>query len=264
MELNRISTCTYPLRERSAEEALRIVAEAGFKKVDLWGRMPHFSPDPDECNLDDLLELSRKFGVRIANLGTYPGAKFASDDEKEREKALAEMKATIDAAAKLGARSIRFSPGRGEDAAIIEKIVPLCRESAEYAEQRGIYLGMENHKGSIAVNPRLCVRLCEAVGSGYLGVLYEPCNLHHARVDYKEAFDIFRDYIVHIHVKDGRWDGENFTRTMLGEGEVDIRWVVEKMESIDYDGDYALEYEICDLVPIEEGLPKWLQYFRNL
>jgi len=36
------------------------------------------------------------------------------------------------------------------------------------------------------------------------------------------------------------------------------------MEATGYEGDYALEYEICDLEPIETGLTRWVGYFAGL
>jgi len=264
MNLDRVSTCSYPLREKDVDYALKVIAEAGFKKVDLWGRMPHFSPRKEECNPQDLMATAKRHGVKIANLGTYPGAGFSSDLEQEREAALQEMFLTIDVATAMGCRSIRVMPGRGEDKAIVEKIAPYMRKSAQYAERKGIYLGMENHKGSIAGFPDLCVALCEKVSSKHFGVLYEPCNLMHGGVDYKKAFEIFSQYITHMHLKDGKWEGGKFQRTMLGEGQVDARWVVEQLDRIGYQGDFALEYEICDLVPIEQGLRKWLEYFLKI
>ena len=262
MDESRISACTYALRERDVEHALQVVADSGLKKVDLWGRMPHFSEDPDECNLDELMALSDRLGLRIANLGTYPGSNFSSSNEEERAAELAKMKATIDAAAKLGARSIRVTPGAGEGPAIIEPVAPLMAESAAYAEERGVCLGMENHGGSIAGNPELAKALCEAVASPYFGVLYEPCNLLAAGVDYRQAFEALADHIVHMHLKDGKWGEDGFARCHLGEGDVDPVWVVQALASIGYEGDYALEYEIPEIEPIESGLPKWVEYFR--
>jgi len=93
--------------------------------------------------------------------------------------------------------------------------------------------------------------------------LYEPCNLLHGGVDYKGVFDRFAPWITHVHVKDGRSEDGKFVRTHLGDGEVDIGWVVENLERIGYEGDYALEYEICDIEPIESGLPRWLDYFKQ-
>ena len=134
------------------------------------------------------------------------------------------------------------------------------RVSARYAEERGVFLGMENHKGSIAGNPDWCVELCEAVGSKHFGVLYEPCNLLHAGVDYRNALATFGEWVTHVHVKDGRVRDGGFERCHLGEGDVDAKWVFDNVEALGYTGDYALEYEICDLEPIETGLKKWLDY----
>ncbi|MBM4085049.1 MAG: sugar phosphate isomerase/epimerase, partial [Planctomycetes bacterium] len=102
LDIMRISTCTYPVRDKDAETALALMAKVGFKKVDLWGNMPHFSANPSQMDIAKLQAAAEKLGVKIANLGTYCGAKFASEKEAEQEAALADMKATIDIAAKLG------------------------------------------------------------------------------------------------------------------------------------------------------------------
>ena len=264
MELERISTCTYPLRERPVAEALRMVAACGFRKVDLWGRPPHFSTDPTQLAPETIETAATAAGVRIANLGTYCGGDFASESAEARAKALDDMKATIDLAVRFGARSIRVRPGTGEDPAIIPRIALSFKQSAEYAAARGVFLGMENHQGSLAGIPDAAVRLCEAVGSKHFGVLFEPGNLLHARVDYRAAFEAFAPWIVHIHVKDGRWTGDRFALTHLGDGEIDYRWVVAKMEANGYRGDYALEYEMCEVEPLETALPRWLDCFKKL
>lgn len=264
MDLSRISACTYPLREKPWDYALRVLADAGVYRADLWGRAPHFPEDANDDAVTEIQEGAARIGVAIANLGTYPGGDFSSDDDAARETDLQKMRATIVAAARLGARSIRVLPGRGEDPAIIDTIAPLFARSAEWAEEFGVYLGMENHRGSIAGNPEHALALCEAVGSPWFGVLYEPCNLLHTGVDYRDAFNTFSEWIVHVHVKDGRWEGDEFQRTHLGEGEVDIAWVVEALEGIGYEGDYALEYEIPDIEPVESGLSKWVTTFKSV
>jgi sugar phosphate isomerase/epimerase len=257
MDLNRISSCTYPVRELDPAAALKIMAEAGVHKVDLWGNMPHFSLVSVACSLDDLLAEAEAQGMQIANLGSYPGRAFASDNPLVRATEVQALEA-------LGARSIRVIPGSGEDPAQIDRLAPCFAEGARTAEALGIYMGMENHAGSIAGSPENSKRLCQAVGSPYFGVLYEPANLMHGGVDYKQAFDIFHDYIVHLHVKDGKVGPDGFARTHLGEGDIDYRWVIDSLEGIGYKGDYALEYEICDLEAIETGLPRWVTYFRSM
>ena len=48
-------------------------------------------------------------GVQIANLGTYSGRGFESEDSAEQEAALAELCAALDLAQAVGARTIRVS-----------------------------------------------------------------------------------------------------------------------------------------------------------
>jgi sugar phosphate isomerase/epimerase len=174
------------------------------------------------------------------------------------------MRRAIDQAAAVGARSIRVCPGHGEDPAMIEPLVPFFRASATYATARGVLLGIENHAGSLAGIPDLCMRLVRAVDHPQFGVLYEPANLMATRVDYQAAYQAFRGRVVHCHVKDSRWVEGRYECTMLGEGDVDLAWLVETLEADGYRGDYALEYEIERQVPIEEGLPAWLERFSRL
>ena len=261
MDLQRISTCTYPVRQKDLDYTFKLMADSGFKKVDLWGGLPNYSNDPKQCDVAALKRKAAEYGLRIANLGTYPGIKFF---EVGPEAEFEDMKRAVDNAAFLGARSIRVCPGKGEDPKAIDELVPFFKRSAAYAERKGVFLGFENHKGSLAGNPDLCLKLASAVGSKHFGVLFEPANLRHCDVDCRDAFKVFHDWITHIHVKDCRVVNGKYERVMLGAGEIDYRWVIDAMESVGYQGDYALEYEIEDLVPIADGLPKWLTYFLAL
>ena len=264
MDINRISACTYALRERPYEYAMQVIADAGCVKADLWGRAPHFPEDPTDAVLSDIESVVERTGVAVANIGSYPGHEFDSDDAAVVEAEMAKMRLIIDAATRLGSRSIRVMAGHGEDPAVIDKVAPLMAESAAYAEAAGVYLGMENHGGSIAGNPAHSLQLCEAVGNPHFGVLYEPSNLWGIKVDFREAFEVMKDHIVHCHLKDGAWTDEGYQRCHLGEGEVDASWVVESLEGIGYEGDYALEYEIADIEPMETGLAKWVEYFLKV
>ena len=263
MDISRASACTYAMRNNSVEYTLHVIAGAGFKKVDLWGKMPHFSIDESEYDISELMETAGSYGLQIANIGTYCGRNFSSDSKEEIQQELRDMKKTIDIAEKLGARSIRIVPGSGKRE-VLDRIVPHFKESARYAESKGVYLGFENHGGGISGDPDVCAEISEKVGSKHFGVLYEPCNLMHSGVDYKEAFAKFHQYITHMHIKDGvPQAGGKFQRTMLGDGIIDVVWVVENLNEAGYTGDFALEYEVSDIEPIETGLIKWFEYYES-
>jgi sugar phosphate isomerase/epimerase len=262
MDMSRVSTCTYALRGRPIEETAKIIAAAGFKKIDLLEQLPHLSLDPNECDPAALKATIEAYGIQIANLGTYTGENFASDDLAERERELKLMYRAIDLAVFFGSRSIRVSAG-DDDPDHLDQIVPWFRRSAEYAARKNIYLGFENHGGGISGQPELCRELAEKVGSPFFGVLYEPANLMLDGTDYRSALEIMRDHIVHTHFKDGVSTEDGFVLTMMGEGEVDFRWIVQQLDALGYDGHFALEYEV-PTEPPDTGLKKWYDAFAAM
>jgi len=263
MDMSRISACSYPLRERPWQEALAVIAGAGFDKVDLLGRAPHLSLDPDECDPVAIKRSADALGVQIANLGTYPGRGFASENATERERELEQLQRAINIAALLGSRSIRVMPG-DDDPDKIPQIAEWFRRGARHAAERGVYMGYETHGGGISGNPEHCVALADQVSSPYFGVLYDPCNVMAAGIDYRMALWTMREHIIHVHLKDGAVSVDRgFERVMLGEGHLDIRWIVDALDTLGYEGHLALEYEL-DTEPPETGLPKWLDAARRI
>ncbi|MHB1295029.1 MAG: sugar phosphate isomerase/epimerase family protein [Anaerolineae bacterium] len=262
MDTTRLSACSIPLIGLPPQRAMTLIAQAGFRKVDLLGRMPHLSLDPSECAPAALRASAATAGVRIANLGTYVGVGLADPDRAAQERELAQVRRAIDVAVALTARSIRVKPGN-DNLTDIDRMAPWFQQAAAYAAAQGIYLGFENHGGAISGDPQRCAELAGKVGSPYFGVLYEPCNLAAAGVDYRAAFDVMKDHIVHVHLKDGARTPEGFAHRMLGEGEIDLRWVLDRLEGIDYQGDIALEYELPEPPPAF-GLGQWFKYASAL
>ncbi|MBI2302518.1 MAG: sugar phosphate isomerase/epimerase [Armatimonadetes bacterium] len=264
MDLARFTACTYPVRELPFADAFRILAATGLTRLDVWGRAPHFSADPDECDPDAFEAAARDAGVTIANLGTYCGHDFDSPEPAVVDAELARTERTIALAKRFGCRSIRVLPGHGEDPALVGKVAPHYRTAAGWAAAAGVFMGMENHAGSIAGNPELALRLCEAVGSPHFGVLFEPCNLLYGGRDYRQALAVFGAHVTHVHIKDLKVVPGGHERCHLGEGDVDLRWCLAALDRLGYAGDLALEYEICALEPIETGLVKWREYVERL
>jgi sugar phosphate isomerase/epimerase len=263
MDIDRVSCCTIPLRGQELDRAFEVISQAGYAKIDLLGRMPHFDLSNPDYDFERTMALADSFGLRIANIGSYCGDGFVSDDEEERQRSLADLMAVIDAAAACGARSIRTRPGHPEDPALIDRLVPCYQRAAEYAETKGVYMGIENHGGPISGSPERCTALFDKVGNKYAGILYEPCNLQAAGVDYKRAFEVMKDHITHVHLKDCYEIDGKMQRVWLGTGMLDFRWILSSLERIGYDGDVALEYEVHDEPP-ETGVGKWLDWILKI
>ncbi len=263
MELSRFSVCSIALRRRPVDEALSVIAAAGFSKVDLLGAEPHFPPDPTAEQLAAIEQAARRAGVAIANLGTYYGRPLPGTPEETRAE-LAMARRGLAAAVRLGARSLRLHPGKDRSRETGFALVPFFQQIARDAERLGLYAGIETHGGLSSDAPAM-VELCRAVGSSHFGVLFDPCNCAHNGVDYKQAWEVFKEHVVHVHLKDGRHtpDGR-WERVHLGEGEIDLPWLVRALDAAGYQGDLALEYEIGDLEPPETGLVRWRRYCERL
>lgn len=264
MDVTRASCCTYALVHRPVDETIKIVAEAGFKKIDLLGQAPHLSLDPAETDPAKIKTLAQTHGLWIANLGTYVGGGFTNPDPAIQTREFARVQRAIDLAVFLGARSIRFFrvSAAEDDAAFLERLALWGKRCAEYAAEKKILLGIENHGGAITGSPEMLKRLFDQIGSPYLGLLYDPCNYVQKNVDYRAALESLKDHLVHVHLKDAV-SAPAFQRVMLGAGEIDFRWIVERLDALGYRGDFALEYELTE-PPAEQGLAQWLATYAAL
>jgi sugar phosphate isomerase/epimerase len=187
---------------------------------------------------------------------------FSSDDPADLERELEQVHRAIDLAVYFGARSIRVAAG-DDTPETLDKVAPWLKRCAEYAAEKNIIMGMENHSAGLSGQPELCVELVEKVGSPYFGVLYEPHNLMAEAVfDYRTALEIMKDHIVHCHFKDGAPTGDGYGLTPMGEGEIDFPWIVEQLDRVGYAGDFALEYEIHR--DPEAGLKQFYEAFAAM
>ena len=291
LDVSRLTFPSIALIKYPPDKAFEIIAAAGFKNVDVLERMPHLSIHPDECDPATVKAAAEKHGLRITAVNSYVGGGvvgragawlhhpgfefpnrhkytyngFASDDPKLLETELQHIFRAIDIGSYFGARVVRIAPG-DDDPAKIDKIVPWFKKCAEYAEEKGVYLAGENHDTGILGQPEKMVEFCEKVGSKHLGVIYEPYNLmEQAGYDYRKAFEIMRDHIVHVHFKDGRLDPvkRTYVPTLMGEGEFDFRWVMKRLDEIGYEGELGLEYEVAE-VPPEEGVKQFYTGFIKI
>lgn len=288
MDMSRISTCSIALIDRPPEKAIEIIAAAGYRKVDVLEKLPHLSLLPHECDPMALKAAAETHGIQIANLATYVGGGqdgrrtawsfhgwqvpnperftsngFSSYDPDELETEMKQLRRAIDLAAYFGARSIRVVAGN-DDPRTLDILVPWFQRAAEYAAEKRVYMGVENHSAGIAGTPKFCVELAKKVGSPYFGVLYEPGNLmYDTGTDYREALEAMKEHVVHCHFKDCAPEGEGHEMKMMGQGAIDFPWIVEKLEKVGYEGDFALEYELHSEPP-DTGLKKFYEAFEAM
>ncbi len=212
---------------------------------------------PREVTNDYLVhmkQLSFRLGLDIS--GTAIGNDFCVKKGPAWDKQLADCREWIDHAAVLGAPVIRIFAGRvpkgDTEAAALERCVEGINRALDHAEERGVFLALENH-GGITATPAQMMRIIKNVRkSPFFGVNLDGGNF---RTD-----DPYRDmaviapYAVNAQVKVSIFREDK-------KEPADLERVVGILRDADYRGYVVLEYEEKD--PLGE-IPGILKQLRQL
>lgn len=248
-------------------EAMQLFADAGLSAAEVIYQNDYRSglPENDVRAADRLRQASDRLGVRVVALTPYFTGINSIDDE-ERLRDIGRFRACIDAAVAVGADRIRtyagsWSPGSlGEDRHW-DRLVTSLRELANYAEERGVMLCVENHFNTMTVSARATTRLCREVNSPALGALYDQANLTFTHEEPPaQAIAVQAAWIRHVHVKDlvfsdpdlpfrasatNRVEGEEraVRSRVAGDGILDWSAILGDLHAVGYVGPLSLEYE---------------------
>lgn len=209
--------------------------------------------------LDDayLLKLKRHAFLRgVAVSGSAVGNNFVLPKGPPRDEQIAGVKKWIDRCALLGAPHIRVFSGPTSKDLPLADAKKLCIEALEecgdYAGKFGIFLGLENHGGTVA-EPRDLLDIVQAVKSQWVGVNLDTGNFQtddpYADLARCAPYAVNVQYKVEIH------------RRGQKENEIaDMSRVMKILRDANYQGYVALEYEAKE--DPWKTIPDWLQKMR--
>ncbi len=193
-----------------------------------------------------------------------------------RENEVARVKEQVDIAALLGVNVMRHDAAWGAPEGVtwrdvIEKVAPLIREVAGYAEGKGVKTCTENH-GYLIQDAERVEHLLRTVNHPNYGWLVDMGNFLCADDNPVHALPIAAPYAFHVHVKDflvkpqtadhpgtGWFPSRNGTflrGTIAGHGAVPVRYCVDALKKAGYDGFISYEFEGMEdnLPALEAGL----------
>jgi sugar phosphate isomerase/epimerase len=201
------------------------------------------------------------------------GNDFFQPDAAAREKELADLKHGVDVANALGVDLVRVFSGSYREGYSLDDglgwIVDGLGMGADYAQQHGVTLALENH-GLMAGRSHQVKDILRRVNSPALRANLDTGNFLLVGQDPVEAAREIADYVALVHLKDFRQataadtvhvykglDGSTFTGTVAGEGLVDLKAIVSVLRGVGYAGWLSLEYE-GGADPLAIGVPRSL------
>jgi inosose dehydratase len=158
---------------------------------------------------------------------------------------------------------------------ILGRISEACRE-------QGLTTVFHHHAGTFVETPKEVARLCESTDPDLLGLCLDTGHYFFGGGDPVDAVGLYGMRIRHLHLKDvqrpilesARRDGAGFLEAVrrgvfceLGEGDVDLKAVVQDMAGLGYSGWAVVEQDVDtrneDVNPLESAI-RSRQYLQNM
>ncbi len=158
--------------------------------------------------------------IKISAIGSHYGKIKITDDFSEH---FENFKNCVEVTEILGTERIRmfsfyFSENeKYEDYKdeVFKRIEALC----DYSLKHGIYCCHENEKGIYGDNAERCYELLSTF-KGKLKGVFDPANFIQCGVKILPAFDLLKDYIDYLHIKDCVYADGSIRPAGLGDGEI--------------------------------------------
>lgn len=242
-------------------EAIRRIADHGYAGVELLGDEPHaYFPEFGDEDREAVLAAIEETGLAVSNvnantaMGYYddapPSAFFEPSviraDDEARARRVEYTKRAVDLAEATGSPAVCLATGRPLPGTLPGEAHELLRESLheilDYAEPRGIEVGIEFEPELLVENTREVLDLIDDLGRDGLGV---NLDVGHAAVygeDPAESIRRSAGHITGIHLEDivGGVRGKHYHR-IPGEGDLDFAAIFDALDDVGYEGFATLE-----------------------
>ena len=268
--MNAITFSTLAFPHWQIETIIEKAKEYGYDGIE-WrgGTQGHVRPDMPAITKS--LVRKQCSDVGLLSLAVTAYTTFVSDSAQERQANVDELRRYVDLAAELHANYVRTFLGElpgstNISSSLYESISGCLNDASEYAESVGVRIAVEPHDDF--VRSSTVVPLFDRNGSHpALRVIWDLGNAFAAGEAPAESFDLLKNRIGYVQVKDGKRRATGWQLCPVGAGDVPIGQAIELLVSNNYQGAFSVEWEYAwhpELDPPEIALPAALRTVREL
>lgn len=223
------------------EKTLEFIENLGLEYAELVHQFP------TEFVSKDLLE---SYNLKYSIHAPFMDVNIASLQEQSRINSVDQIKKSIDLANEIDAEAVVVHPGLATFLAkkyflddVYKTANKSIKEIGEYSKDLGILTTIENMPNFESMIYQNIEDLHETVTSLDMSMTLDIGHGNH--VGYSADGMIF-DSIKHIHIHDNL--GDDDTHLPLGEGNIDLKRIVNTLEDKNYDGIYIIEVNDYDSI----------------
>ena len=188
-------------------------------------------------------------GIKLSALGS-PLGKIGIEDPFEPH--FEEFKRACEIAHMMDTKNIRmfsFYIPEGKGKEFKDKVFEQLGRFADYAGRNDIVLLHENEKGIYGEKASECLEIMKELGSDHFRAIFDFANFVQCGQDTLEAYELLRNYVDYIHVKDAR--KENGTVVPVGYGDGNVEAILRKLFAGGFNGFLSLEPHLFDFKGFE-------------
>ena len=189
-----------------------------------------------------ILPTLNKYGIKVSSLGS-PIGKIDVDDEEALARQLSELETLCKIANVLDCKFIRlfsFWMPKGEDPEKYRDVV-LAKMSKfiEICDKYGVIAMHENEKDIYGDTGARCKVIHDAFKNTSLRAAYDFANFIQCGEDTMECYELLKEYVDYIHIKDACYATKEVV--LFGTGDGKVREVLSKFKAAGYDGFLTME-----------------------
>ena len=228
---------------------IEAVSRLGIQYIEMRGVDGNnliYHPDAKVKEIKQKLEDA---GIKLSALGS-PLGKIGIEDPFEPH--FEEFKRACEIAHRMDTKNIRmfsFYIPEGKEKEYKGKVFDRLGRFADYAGRNDIVLLQENEKGIYGAKAPECLEIMKKLGSDHFRAIFDFANFVQCGQDTREAYDLLKDYVDYIHVKDAR--KENGTVVPVGYGDGNVEAILKKLFASGFDGFLSLEPHLFDFKGFE-------------
>ena len=190
------------------DEQLECLNELGIKYLELRGAYGKNVSEFSDEMLDRLSEKLEKSGIGVSAIGSPVGKYEITEDYSIQLERFCRI---IDIAKKMKTRYIRIfsyfmKPCDFEK--YKDEVIRRLFGFVKIAENEDIVLLHENEKDIFGENAENCKYIFDNIKSPNLKGIFDPANFVQCGVDTLKAFELLKEHIVYMHIKDALPNGE--------------------------------------------------------
>ncbi len=236
---------------RDFDVQLALLAKLGQKYIELRGADGINIADMTMDNAADFKARMDAQGVKVSALGSPIGKIGITDDfEPHFEK----FKHVVELAKFFETPYIRmfsfYMPSGSKAEEYRGEVMTRMSRMVEYAKEQGVVLLHENEKGIYGEDAAGCKELMDAFYGENFKCIFDFANFVQCKQDTMEAYELLKDYIHYLHIKDARW--ENGEVVPAGQGDGRVAEILGLLDALGFAGFLSLEPHLSNFAGLAQ------------